>query len=456
MISGFDYETSNCAIGIMQKNSNESKLLPLEGNRTFLPSTVYALAREFISEQVAKDIVDPKSKAEYMQQRSLNLQRALKFRREESIRNGEQTVFFGDQAFSQYLAFPEEGFFIKSAKSFLGASGLRPEIISFYEDIVTVMISKIKGNAELSSTENLTHTVIGRPINFQGRDSNGSNEQALSILKKAAHRSGFKEVEFMYEPIAAGMSYEADLIEDKKVLVVDIGGGTTDCAMILMGPNHIHKKNRYPDFIGYCGERVGGNDYDIQIAAKTMMPLLGMNSILKSGLPMPTQVYWDAVRTNNVGAQNKFHNVETAVLLKQLLRETKEPNLMDRFISVRNNNQNHQIVRDAEKAKIKLSSTNHTNLNLNHIESNLSKTISVEDIRFAIQRPLKVLIALIHETITQSQTKPDLIYLTGGTARSPLIREIIYQHFPDIEVVDGDYYGSVARGLTLWANKIYR
>jgi hypothetical chaperone protein len=456
MISGFDYGTSNCAIGVIPTDTNTTKLLPLENGEVFLPSTVYAFAREFISEQVAKDIKNSHAQAEYMQQRAHSLERARTFRREESIDNTEQTVFFGKQAFDQYLSLPEEGFFIKSAKSFLGANGLRPEIISFYEDIVTVMMAEIKSKAELHIQDSLTHTVIGRPVNFQGLNAEKSNAQALSILETAAKRAGFKEVEFFYEPIAAGLDFETPLTEDKKVLVVDIGGGTTDCAMILMGPNHIQKPDRFSDFIGYSGERTGGNDFDIQIAAKLLMPLLGMKSTLKSGLPMPTQVYWDAVSTNNVGAQTKFHKIETQLLLKQLLRDTKEPNLVERFIKVRENNQNHQMVRNAEQAKIALSNHTQTDIDLDYIECGLQQTVSLDDISDAVQRPLKTMISLMHEAISQADTNPDLIYITGGSAKSPIIKKIIQQHFGDVEVVDGDHFGSVANGLTLWAQKIYQ
>ena len=456
MITGFDYGTSNCAIGTISPKSGATELLTLEQGKPFLPSTVYAFAREMISEQVAKDIQDSHAQAQYMQQRAHSLEMALKFRREESIQNDEQTVFFGNEAFSQYLAFPEEGFFIKSAKSFLGASGLRPEIISFYEDIVTVMMAHIKRSAEQHAQQTLTHTVIGRPVNFQGLNAEKSNQQALAILQTAAKRAGFKEVEFFYEPIAAGLDFEKPLKEDKTVLVVDIGGGTTDCAMILMGPQHIQKHDRFSDFIGYCGERTGGNDFDIQIAAKLLMPLLGMNSTLKSGLPMPTQVYWDAVSTNNVGAQTKFHKVDTAVLLKQLLRDTTEPNLVERFISVRENNQNHQMVRSAEQAKIALSDQHEISIGLDYIEDQLTKGASIEDIQGAVQRPLKTMISLMNDAITQADTRPDLIYITGGSAKSPVIRSVIEQQFGNIEIVDGDHFGSVTNGLTLWAQKIFQ
>ena len=47
------------------------------------------------------------------------------------------------------------------------------------------------------------------------------------VLERAAKRAGFKDVVFQYEPVAAGLDYEATLREEKQVLVVDIGGGAS-------------------------------------------------------------------------------------------------------------------------------------------------------------------------------------------------------------------------------------
>ena len=204
---------------------------------------------------------------------------------------------------------------VKSPKSFLGASGLNDSAIHFFEDIVTAMMMAVKQRSQAITQQDITHTVIGRPVNFQGLNAEKSNEQAINILTRAAKRAGFKGVEFLFEPIGAALSYEQKLSEDKTVLVMDIGGGTTDCAMVRMGPNHRNKDEREQDFIGHTGERIGGNDLDIQLAGQHLMPLFGMLSNLKNGLPMPTQTFWDAVRTNDVGAQSAFNDKSTTALL---------------------------------------------------------------------------------------------------------------------------------------------
>jgi hypothetical chaperone protein len=456
MISGFDYGTSNCAIGVINSTTEKAQLVPLENDQSFIPSTLYALGRELICEQVAGSITGATLRREYLESRNANLSAAKRFRRKENFGENEQCLFFGQEAFNNYFALPEEGYFVKSPKSFLGTSGVRADYIRFFEDLVTVMMMHVKQRAEAHCQTELTDTVIGRPVNFQGPNSEQSNTQALAILAVSAQRAGFKSVEFLYEPIAAGLDFERQLNQDKKVLVIDIGGGTSDCAMVLMGPGHRDKADRKEDFIGHSGERIGGNDFDIQIASKALLPLFGMNSFLKSGLPMPTQVFWNAVSTNDVGAQADFNSLQTTLLFERLKIETKEPKLFERFVQMRKHKQNQHIVASAEQAKIHLSEVNKVDVALDYIEDGLSSTITFDTMKEAVRRPLKQMINVVNETIAQAAIKPDLIYITGGSARSPVIRQFITEQVGDVEVVDGDHFGSVANGLTLWASKIFK
>ncbi|WP_370250458.1 molecular chaperone, partial [Thalassolituus sp.] len=356
----------------------------------------------------------------------------------------------------EYFADPEEGYFVKSPKSFLGASGLRPEFVGFFEDIVTAMMQTIKQRAERSTGESLTKTVIGRPVNFQGLNSEQSNQQALSILETAARRSGFTDVEFQYEPIAAGLSFERQLTENKTVLVVDIGGGTSDCAMVRMGPDHLNRDDRTADFLAHTGERVGGNDLDIRLASEQLMPLFGMRSPLKSGKPMPTKTFLDAVATNDVSAITRFNSLETALYLDQLQRDCAEPDVIGRLIKLRANKQSPQLVRFAENAKINLSDSKAVEVDLSFVENALSARIARDELADAIERPLERIIALMQDAVHQAGVTPDLIFVTGGSAKSPVIREAVSQVMGEIPLLDGDHFGSVVSGLTEWAQRIYR
>ena len=453
MYAGFDYGTSNCAVGVVDNNT--IRLLAIGNNQVLMPSSLYALERELICEYVGQQIPNDALQQNFLSLRAPAMAQARSVRTEYDIRPEEQSIFFGQDAFDQYLSMPGEGYFLKSPKSFLGASGLRSEYIQFFEDIVTAMMINIKQRAETDLGKTITHTVIGRPVNFQGMNAEQSNRQAIAILTLSAQRAGFKSVEFLFEPIAAGLDFEARLSDDKTVLIVDIGGGTTDCAMVRMGPSHRNNTERQQDFIGHSGERVGGNDLDIQLAGKHLMPLFGMHSSLKNGLLMPTATYWDAVRTNDVGAQANFNSQQTELRLQQLMLDTTEPELLRRFITLRDKKQNHHILRSAEQAKISLSDSSRSSLDLNSIVTGLSCTISREQFAHAIERPLASITDLMTEAIRQAAVQPDLIYITGGSAKSPIIRQAIEQKLGTIPVVDGDHFGSVATGLTAWAQRLF-
>ncbi len=114
---------------------------------------------------------------------------------------------FGLSSLAQYIDDPEV-WFVKSPKSFLGASGLKPQQVALFEDLVCAMMLHIRQQAQAQLPEAITQAVIGRPINFRGWAVMKQNTRAQGILERAAKRAGFKDVVFQYEPVAAGLDYE--------------------------------------------------------------------------------------------------------------------------------------------------------------------------------------------------------------------------------------------------------
>jgi hypothetical chaperone protein len=49
-----------------------------------------------------------------------------------------------------------------------------------------------------------------------------------------------------------------------------------------------------------------------------------------------------------------------------------------------------------------------------------------------------------------------MIFMTGGSARSPFLREAVQAELPNIPVVSGDYFGSVTAGLARWAEVCFK
>ena len=110
------------------------------------------------------------------------LRRAMRYNREEDIDVNANSVQFGLASLGQYIEDPEEVYFVKSPKSFLGASGLKPQQVALFEDLVCAMMLHIRNQAQSQLPEAITQAVIGRPINFQGLGGDDANTQAQGIL----------------------------------------------------------------------------------------------------------------------------------------------------------------------------------------------------------------------------------------------------------------------------------
>ena len=136
----------------------------------------------------------------------------------------------------------------------------------------------------------------------------------------------------------------------------------------------------------------------------------------------------------------------------------------------------YQIVRLAERAKIALSEAQTTESSLEFIEAKLNVEVRRDCFENAIEPSLTKIEALMHQALTQAakslagnglapeelaveagtyECQPDVIYVTGGTARSPAIYAKITSLYPNTPVVVGDHFGSVTAGLTRWAQKCF-
>lgn len=450
MFIGFDYGTANCSVAIMKEGA--PALLPLENGSRLLPSMLCAPTRDTVSEWLFRHHQVPTPEAE----NQAILRRALAFNREEDIEVTPASVQFGLASLAQYMAEPEETWFVKSPKSFLGASGLKPQQVAFFEDLVCAMMLHIRQQAEAQVNESITQAVIGRPVNFQGLGGDEANRQAQGILARAASRAGFKEVEFQFEPVAAGLEFEATLKEETRVLIVDIGGGTTDCSMLLMGPEWHDKAERQASLLGHSGCRVGGNDLDIMLAFKELMPLLGSGGQTLKGIALPALPWWNAIAINDVPAQSDFYATASRKQLQDLIRDAQEPEKVKRLLKVWQQRLGYRLVRAAEESKIALSDQPQATSALDFIDTALAAEISVAELKAAIAQPLERIQEQVKLALDESGTKPDVIYLTGGSARSPVLRQALQQQLPDIPLASGDDFGSVTAGLARWAQVLFR
>ncbi len=226
--------------------------------------------------------------------------------------------------------------------------------------------------------------------------------------------------------------------------------------MLLMGPQWHDKADRKQSLLGHSGCRVGGNDLDIMLAFKELMPLLGLGGETVKGTGLPALPWWNAVAINDVPAQSDFYAAASRKLLQDLIRDAAEPQKVQRLLKVWQQHLGYRLVRAAEESKIALSQQSEVQTALDFIESGLETGISVASLETAISQPIERIQEQVTLALNTSGTRPDVIYLTGGSAKSPVLRAALQQQLPDIPLASGDDFGSVTAGLARWAQVMFR
>lgn len=484
--AGIDFGTSNSSIAIWADSG--PRLLPLESGSTLLPTAIYASQREVhLDNAIDEESLQKRvAKAKVAQSRKVReggeevrfvkvlgdaelesiergvmrrelAEQAAKQLANRSLANlalSSSEIWFGEEAIRMHLRNSSSGFFMRSPKPFLGAN-IAATHAERFKEITAKILSHIKAQAEYETQQPIDNIVLGRPVMFQGTQGEQGNAQAIGLLRGAANAAGFRNVEFLLEPVAAALDFERGLKDESLVLVVDAGGGTTDCSFVRLGPSLSESKDRNHSILGYCGGRFGGTDIDVKLAIRKIMALLGKDSLLRNGLPVPNSVFCDAASVYDVHAQERFLSRKTGGEIRGYVAQSTEAIKLKRLLKVHQNALNYRINRSCELAKIHLSEKDVVNLPLRYIDDGLIVEILRAEFREAIGSELDKIVALMIEATRQAGTSPDMIYVTGGTSRSPVVHERIARAYPSVPIISGDSFGSVTAGLATWARQIF-
>ncbi|WP_151719551.1 Hsp70 family protein [Gemmobacter serpentinus] len=404
---GIDFGTSNSTLGMA--DADGARLLPLEENEATLPSAVFW----------AED----------------------------------GPPLMGRAGINAYLE-GEEGRLMRGLKSTLG-SGLISERtrvgtrnVSFREVLARFLASiRARLPAPVSAV------VLGRPVHFIDDDPAG-DAQAESVLAEIAREIGFEQVSFQFEPIAAALDYESRLTREELVLIVDIGGGTSDVSLVRVGPDRARLADRAGDILGNDGIRLGGTDFDRLLSLTAALPHLGFGAATKGGAgTMPRHYYLDLATWHRI---NVIYSRQTLTDLKALRHEIDQPELIDRFLRLIDGHHGHALAMEVERVKIALSHDEAARLMLSPLCGAPNPVVRREMLEGAMAAPLTRLADLIARVLAQGGVKPDqvqTVFLTGGSSRLPVLQQLLAQMLPGARQDRGDDLGSVGTGLALEARR---
>lgn len=199
------------------------------------------------------------------------------------------------------------------------------------------------------------------------------NDSQRQATKDAGKVAGMNVLRIVNEPTAAALAYGLDKSNDHTILVFDFGGGTFDVSVLELGDGVFEVKSTSGD------NHLGGDDIDDKI-------IEFLSSEFK--------------KQSNVDLKND----------KQALQRLKEA---------------------AEKAKIELSSSTTTTINLPFITSTNAgpQHLNVELTRAKFEELIRDILAKLkgptEQALKDSGSTPDKVILVGGSTRIPAVQKLV-------------------------------
>ncbi len=404
---GIDFGTSNSAMSWAAPHGL-SRLIPLEGDAVSMPTAVF-----FNSE--------------------------------------DHRTHFGRDAVAQYLA-GTEGRLMRSLKSLLGSPLIHESTevnhrpVSFL-DIVTTFLAELRERATRSLGHAPERVVMGRPVHFVDDDP-ARDAAAQQSLLEAAQAAGFREVRFQLEPIAAALDQERRLARESLVLIVDIGGGTSDFTVVRLGPDRIARPERADDVLATTGVHIGGTDFDHRLSLEQVMPLLGHRHLGPQGREVPSRVFFDLSTWHLI----QWLYLPKAVSQAQSLRVNySDVRLHERLMRVLRERHGHHIAHEVEQAKIRCSMADADSaVDLSIVEAALTAPLGIAALREHLGGLLDRTVACARECVQRAGLRDDqldAVYLTGGSSALRPFQQTLRAAFPGVALIEGDLFGGVASGL---------
>jgi hypothetical chaperone protein len=410
---GIDFGTSNSTVGWLRPGMES--LIALEDNKITLPSVVF-----------------------------FNME--------------ERRPVYGRLALHEYLD-GYEGRLMRSLKSLLGSKLIKHDTSVLgtampFKDLLGLFIGELKKRAEVTADRAFDEVVLGRPVHFVDDDA-AADQEAEDTLVEVAHKIGFKEVSFQYEPIAAAFDYESTIEREELVLIVDIGGGTSDFSLVRLSPDRRFIADRHDDILATGGVHVGGTDFDKQLSLQGVMPLFGYGSRMKSQAYMPTSHHMNLATWHTI---NAVYSQKSQLALGSMRYDIEDTSGIDRLFKLIEQRAGHWLAMEVEETKIQLTHEESRHLALDRIQPGLSVELS----RALFESAIDALLTRVRNSVSKllndagvSVDQVDTVFFTGGSSGIPALRNSVSAMLPNARHVEGNIFGSIGSGLAIEAKKRY-
>lgn len=435
---GFDFGTSNSAVAVVEPDGTP-RVLRLDTARpdsTLVPTLVY------IEQDGARHVGYGAIEA------FVRLETGREIVRRQVATHREIETVFGLERVLVDVDVSRPGRFFQSLKSFLADGAYHGTDVfgRFHtiEELVALFLVELRYRAEAALGQAIDRATVGRPVHYAEKNP-AADRLARERMSTALAAAGFDQVDFVEEPIAAGLHFARTLDRPQTVLVFDFGGGTLDITVMRIGGGA-------REVLATAGQPLGGNTLDEDIMDARLLKYFGED--LRWGeqhLPLPRYIL-DALRRWYTIPMLNDRRVLT--FLQGLERETTAKRQARALLALVRGNHGWPLFREIERAKIGLSTKEREAISFFAEAIAVHEPLPRREFEALIGKRVRQAARCIDEALTAASLTPDrvdAVLRTGGSSSIPRFQEMLAAKFGAEKLRFQDAFVSVATGLALSA-----
>jgi len=361
-----------------------------------------------------------------------------------------RAVEAGPWAIEAYLDDPADTRFIQSFKTF-AASPLFQSTEIFgrryaFDDLLWALLARLRIHGGEALADLPERVVIGRPVQFAGAQPDP--DLALERYDAAFRRMGFKELHYVYEPVAAAFFFAQRLTGDAVVLVADFGGGTSDFSIIRFEKTGGGVRSAP---LSHSGVGVAGDAFDYRIIDNVVSPRMGKGSSYRSLdkiLPVPNRYFSAFAKWSQLALMKSSRELRE---LKSLARTALDPQLQA-LVELIEDDHGYKLYRAVSEAKEALSQAETAAFVFQAGGIDIRAQIDREDFERWIAPELAQISAAVQRALDGAGLQAsdiDQLFLTGGSSFVPAVRRIFTDRFGAEKIATGGEFESIASGLAM-------
>lgn len=369
-------------------------------------------------------------------------------------------VYFGRRAIQEFISRDMEGRLIRSIKKYLPIRSFVGTYVDDrplnLEDIIAAFLREMRKRANAQFDADVDSVVLGRPARFSEEDAD--DQFAQYRLERAAREAGFKHIEFFPEPIAAAFGFRKKMAGEKIVVVVDLGGGTSDFTVMRLDQGNY----RASSVLSIGGISIAGDALDGCLMRHRIVPHFGAEVTYKvpfgsNVLKMPVSLMEKLCSPPDISLLRKrdtmefFRNVQTWSL------GGEDKVRMDNLFCLLENQLGFAVFEEIEGTKRRLTDSKETDFHYQYPGMEIKERVSRQQFDGYVQDRVDRILTTLDETLKQGQVRPgevDVVVCTGGTARVPVILEGLTARFGAAKIQYHNFYHGVVEGLSERAREL--